>query len=202
MTISYRTAAMGFKWPDRVKEVPLLKEMVEGMGPYGPTQDAIFVDGTRVCDVHAVILCTGYLHSFPFLEDSLRLKATNILYPDGLYKGVVWRKNTDLHYIGMQDQWYTFSYFDLQALLAKDIILGRIALPDEDGMDSDMKTWKEKGDGSKSDEEQIGVFVPCGGSFSLSLSVSVTLRICQMARVSNGIYVGYLQSVERRKGIL
>ena len=89
VTISYRSNPMGFKWPDRVKEVPLLKEMVNGLGPYGPTQDAVFVDGQRVENIDAVILCTGYLHSFPFLQDSIRLKATNILYPDNLYKGLI-----------------------------------------------------------------------------------------------------------------
>jgi len=155
VTISYRTAPMGFKWPDRVKEVPLLKEIVTGHGPYGPTQDAIFVDGQKVQDIHAVILCTGYLHSFPFLQESIRLSATNILYPDGLYKGVVYRKNPDVYYIGMQDQWYTFSYFDVQALLAKDLILGRISLPNEKEMDSDIKKWREKDVDSKTDEEMI-----------------------------------------------
>jgi cation diffusion facilitator CzcD-associated flavoprotein CzcO len=38
-------------------------------------------------EVDAIILCTGYQHSFPFLPDELRLKTHNCLYPAGLYKG-------------------------------------------------------------------------------------------------------------------
>src|SRR5256885_3510538 len=55
-------------------------------------------------EVDAIILCTGYLHHFPFLPDDLRLKTTNRLWPLGLYQGVVWENNPRLFYIGMQDQ--------------------------------------------------------------------------------------------------
>ena len=41
-----------------------------------------------------IILCTGYLHHFPFLEDNLKLKTHNRLYPPKLYKGVAWQDNT------------------------------------------------------------------------------------------------------------
>ena len=47
-------------------------------------------------DVDAIILCTGYLHYFPFLEKSLTLETHNRLYPPKLYKGVVWQDNHKL----------------------------------------------------------------------------------------------------------
>ena len=47
----------------------------------------------------------------------------------GLYKGVVWEENPRLHYIGMQDQFYTFNMFDAQAFVARDVVLGRLPLP-------------------------------------------------------------------------
>ncbi len=65
ITSSYRSKPMGFKWPENWKEVPLLQKVV------GKT--AHFKDGTTK-DVDAIILCTGYLHSFPFLTDDLKLK--------------------------------------------------------------------------------------------------------------------------------
>ncbi|TGV74147.1 NAD(P)/FAD-dependent oxidoreductase, partial [Mesorhizobium sp. M00.F.Ca.ET.158.01.1.1] len=120
ITSSYRSKPMGFKWPENWKEVPLLQKVV------GKT--AHFKDGTTK-DVDAIILCTGYLHSFPFLTDDLKLKTANRMWPLDLYEGVVWEKNPKLSYIGMQDQFYTFNMFDAQAWFARDVIIGRIKLP-------------------------------------------------------------------------
>ena len=135
VTISYRTAPMGFHWPDNMKEVPLITR-VEGGTVH-------FKDGGKV-DADAIILCTGYQHHFPFLEDRLRLKTNNRLWPLGLYKGVVWEDNPKLLYLGMQDQYYTFSMFDAQAWFARDVILGRIALPSKAEMEKDSAAWRAR----------------------------------------------------------
>jgi trimethylamine monooxygenase len=130
VTVSYRTAAMGFDWPDNWQEVPLLTR-VEGKTAY-------FTDGSSK-DVDAIILCTGYKHYFSFLPDDLRLKTRNRLAAADLYKGVVWVHNPKLFYLGMQDQWFTFNMFDAQAWYVRDIILGRIAVPqDEQVMMADV----------------------------------------------------------------
>ncbi|MYE37302.1 MAG: NAD(P)/FAD-dependent oxidoreductase, partial [Rhodobacteraceae bacterium] len=88
--------------------------------------------------IDSIILCTGYLHHFPFLEDNLKLKTANRLATADLYKGVVWAHNPKLFYLGMQDQWYTFNMFDAQAWYVRDIILGRIEVPDRDQMLADV----------------------------------------------------------------
>ena len=80
VTASYRSKPMGFNWPERFEERPLLQR-VEG-------KTAHFKDGSTK-DIDAIILCTGYLHHFPFLPDDLRLKTANRLWPLDLYKGVV-----------------------------------------------------------------------------------------------------------------
>ena len=36
-----------------------------------------------------------------------------------------------MFYLGMQDQWFTFNMFDAQAWYVRDIILGRIAVPED-----------------------------------------------------------------------
>ena len=124
ITVTYRSKPMGFNWPEGWEQKPLLQKVV------GKT--AHFKDGSTK-DVDAIILCTGYLHHFPFLTDDLKLKTDNRMWPLGLYKGVVWEKNPALFYIGMQDQFYTFNMFDAQAWYARDVILGRIKLPSADG---------------------------------------------------------------------
>jgi trimethylamine monooxygenase len=89
-------------------------------------------------------MCTGYLHHFPFLDDSLRLKTNNRLWPLGLYKGVFWQDNPKLIYLGMQDQFFTFNMFDAQAWYARDVLLGRIALPDTAERAADIAAWRAR----------------------------------------------------------
>ncbi len=132
VTFSWRTKPMGFNWPASFSEVPLLTK-VDG-------KVARFLDGSSK-EVDAIILCTGYLHHFPFLEDSLRLKTRNRLYPPNIYKGIFWWGNPKLMYIGMQDQYYTFNMFDAQAWYARDAVLGRIALPSLEEQAKDMLKW-------------------------------------------------------------
>ena len=117
VTIGYRHNPMGFKWPDGMKEVHYLSRL-DG-------KKAIFKDGTEQ-DADVIILCTGYLHHFPFLDEGLKLKTHNRLYPPKLYKGVVWQDNHKLLYLGMQDQFHTFNMFDCQAWYARDVIMGKI----------------------------------------------------------------------------
>ncbi|MEO0826180.1 MAG: NAD(P)/FAD-dependent oxidoreductase, partial [Cyanobacteria bacterium J06642_9] len=146
VTISYRTAPMGFEWPEGIKEVPLMTHL-DG-------KTAHFKDGSSQ-DVDAIVLCVGYQHSFPFLEDSLRLKTKNRLYPGSLYKGIFWEPNPKLMYLGMQDQFYTFSMFDVQAWYARDVVLGRIALPDAAEMAKDIALWQQREEGLQDAFEQI-----------------------------------------------
>ncbi len=119
ITSCYRSAPMGFDWPDNWEEKPAM-EKVSGNTVY-------FSDGTTK-DVDAIILCTGYKHFFNFLPDDLRLKTANRLASADLYKGVVYVHNPKMFYLGMQDQWFTFNMFDAQAWWVRDAILGRIDL--------------------------------------------------------------------------
>ena len=132
VTIGYRHNPMGFKWPDGMKEVHYL-DRLEG-------NKAIFKDGHEQ-NADAIILCSGYLHHFPFLDESLRLKTVNRLYPPKLYKGVVWQNNHNLMYLGMQDQFHTFNMFDCQAWFARDVILGKIKMPTNEDIDNDINKW-------------------------------------------------------------
>ena len=132
ITISYRTSSIGSKWPDGIKEKALVTHF-DGSTAY-------FKDG-HVEDFDAVIFCTGYQHKLPFLPDNLRLKSKNCLYPNHLYKGVVFNDNEQLLYLGMQDQYYTFNMFDAQAWFARDYMLGRISLPSKQERTADIEQW-------------------------------------------------------------
>ena len=146
ITVSHRTAAMGYDWPENWAEVPLLTKVV------GNTAD--FKDGTSR-DVDAIILCTGYQHHFPFMAEDLNLRTANRLATNDLYKGVAYVHNPALFYLGMQDQWFTFNMFDAQAWWVRDAIMGKIAMPDKDAMLADVADRVAREDAGESDYDAI-----------------------------------------------
>ena len=135
ITISHRTAPTGFHWPDSFEEVPLLTHV--------DSETAYFKDGSSK-RIDAIILCTGYLHHFPFMAEDLKLRTGNRMWTPDLYQGVVWQDNPKVMYLGMQDQYYTFNMFDVQAWYARDVIMGRIQLPSKDEMQKDSAAWLER----------------------------------------------------------
>jgi trimethylamine monooxygenase len=146
ITVSYRNNPMGYKWPSNWEELPLIQSIYKNT--------ITFTNGAQR-DVDAIILCTGYLHVFPFLPDDLRLVTDNRLWPLNLYKGVVWEKNPKLFYIGMQDQYYTFNMFDAQAWFVRDVILGRIKLPSQQEMSNHSQQWRDKENAIKDAHDAI-----------------------------------------------
>ena len=135
LTISHRTAPTGFHWPESFEEVPLLTHV--------DRKQAYFKDGSSK-NIDAIILCTGYLHHFPFMDEDLRLKTTNRMWTPDLYQGVIWQKNPKVMYLGMQDQYYTFNMFDVQAWYVRDVIMGRIQLPSYEEMQKDSQAWLDR----------------------------------------------------------
>lgn len=129
VTVSHRTAPMGYKWPDNWHEVPLLQKIVN--------DTAYFKDGTKV-DIDAIILCTGYQYHFPFMQEKLKLRTAIRLATADLYKGTVYVDNPKLFYLGMQDGAYTFNMFDAQAWLVRDIVMGLIDVPPKDARAQDV----------------------------------------------------------------
>lgn len=146
ITISYRSNPIGVKWPKGIEERPLVK--------YFEGNTAFFADGTSA-EYDAVIMCTGYQHKLPFLPDNLRLKTRNCLYPDNLYKGVIFNDNERLIYLGMQDQYYTFNMFDMQAWFARDVMFGRIALPAKEERDQDIQQWLDYEARTKTGDDHV-----------------------------------------------
>ena len=146
VTISRRSGSYDYDWPEGINEKPGL-ERIEG--------DVVhFTDGTSQA-FDAIIMCTGYIFHFPFLPDELRLETHNCLYPDNLYKDIVFQNNPKLLYLGMQDQWFTFNMFDAQAWYARDIIMGKAQLPDEAERRKDMDLWLERHEQITTDDESI-----------------------------------------------
>lgn len=146
VTASYRTAPMGYDWPEGFEERPGI-ERFEGSTVH-------FVDGSTK-DIDAVIFCTGYVHKYPFLPQEFALEGPNTVYPEGLYRGVVWQTNPALFYLGAQDQWFTFNMFDVQAWYVRDLILGIAELPSEDERAASIAQWRARFDAIETVEDEV-----------------------------------------------
>ena len=131
----YRTRPMDFKWPSGIEE----RQMVEKL----EKNTAYFKDGTKA-DIDVIIFATGYLYTFPFMPDELRLKTKLTCFPENLYKGTLWTKggNNKLFYMGMHDQYYSYTMFDVQAEWTVQIITGVKKLPNEAEMIKDAQKWR------------------------------------------------------------
>jgi len=131
---TWRTKPMGYNWPPQIEERPLLQK-ING-------NDVTFKDGSTA-HIDAILLCTGYLHAYPFLTDDLRLKSRNRLYPPNLYKGCQFLggETDKLFYVGAQDQYYTFTMFDQCALWVRNVIMGDIQVPEKSVRVADAAKW-------------------------------------------------------------
>lgn len=146
VTLSYRNNPIGVEWPEGIREWPLVTHF-EG-------NKAFFKNGASE-EFDAVIMCTGYQYKFPFLPDALRLKTSNNLYPDNIYKGIFFNALPQLIYLGMQDQYYTFNMFDAQAWVARDYMMGRYQLPGKEERRKDIDHWVERNDHLESAYEEV-----------------------------------------------
>lgn len=104
----------------------------------------VLVDGQRITDVDEFIYCTGYLFHFPWMDPALALQTRCRSYSDNLYRGVFLNKDPRMIYIGSQVGPYTFHLFDAQAWLAKNYIIGKYEVPDQETMQADIDHWLEK----------------------------------------------------------
>jgi len=133
---TWRTRPMGYNWPKTIEERPLLTK-IDGNTIH-------FKDGSSA-HIDAILLCTGYLHAYPFLTDELRLRSRNRLFPPNLYKGCLFLNggNDKLFYVGAQDQYYTYTMFDQEGLWTRNVIMGDVNLPSHEVMVEDAKKWQK-----------------------------------------------------------
>ncbi len=134
VTISARRPPVELKWPIGIKTAPMTVR-VEG-------RTAHLKDGSSVDDVDAIIFCTGYRHSYPFMAQRFRLQCgvTQCISPN-LYKSIFWIDQPNLAYLGTTRYLYTWFIFEIQAAIVRDVFLGRIKLPNQDERQEDMNKW-------------------------------------------------------------
>jgi len=139
--VAYRTAARNMDFKDwNISERP-----VAGLH-FDKSSGEFKFDSGAPMKADVIIYCTGYLHSFPFLSGDLDLKTSNRLVPDMLWKGIVHPNNTKLTFIGMPDQYYTFTKFYAMSMFVRGLLEGRVQCPTKEEMLAHTAEWQKNED--------------------------------------------------------
>ena len=133
--MSYRSGPPTFALPPNV----ILKPLISKFDP----ENAHFIDATEA-KVDVVMFCTGYKHSYPFMDDSIRFKPIkNAGYFKELYKGLIFVENPKVLYLGTFSV-ATLPMFDCQAYWSLKYISGEIQIPSRSEMIQDSESMLER----------------------------------------------------------
>ncbi|KAF1935497.1 FAD/NAD(P)-binding domain-containing protein [Clathrospora elynae] len=115
-------------------------QSLTGTGPIPAT--VTLKSGEKLCDIHQVILCTGYNITVPFLpqyhsdETSVDAATDGVLVTDGsqfhnLHKDIFYIKDPSLTFVGVPFFTATFTLFEFQAMVVAKVLSGQAKLPTE-----------------------------------------------------------------------
>ncbi|KAK5729756.1 hypothetical protein LTR17_011722 [Elasticomyces elasticus] len=130
---------------------------VEGIRSFETLSGAVFSEdgsipgtitltsGKKLCNIHQVILCTGYHVSFPFMrqyhadgvepEDAdERVLVTNGQVTHNLHKDIFYIPDPSLVFLGVPYHTATFTLFEFQAMAVAAVLSGAVSLPSETAM--------------------------------------------------------------------
>jgi len=99
-----------------------------------------FEDGSREADVDAVIYCTGYFYSFPFvsgLEEPLTTTGERV---ENLYQHLFYRPDPTLALPVLNQKVIPFPFAEAQAAVVARVFSGRLELPSQ----KEMEEWEKR----------------------------------------------------------
>ncbi|XP_017771382.1 PREDICTED: senecionine N-oxygenase-like isoform X1 [Nicrophorus vespilloides] len=123
------------KYPDNVEQRCDIKKILN-------ENTVEFIDGS-VEEIDAIIYCTGYLYSYPFLHESCGITITEN-YVQHLYKHLINIKYPTMCLIGIPFNVCALQMFDLQARFFTAYLDEKMKLPDFDQMLNDEKSDMEE----------------------------------------------------------
>lgn len=101
--------------------------------------------GDKLCDIHHVILCTGYHITLPFLphlhsdETPVSAAGDELLVTDGsqfhnLHKDIFYINDPTLTFVGVPFFTATFTLFEFQAMVVAKVLSGQAKVPSKEVM--------------------------------------------------------------------
>ncbi len=115
-----------------------------------------FVDGSVETDIDAVVFCTGYLFSFPFLQSLRPALVTDGRRVYGLYKDLLHIEHPTLAFPGLPIKVVPFPLSESQAAIVARAWAGVLRLPSR----AEMRQWEEEQEGRRGEAFHV---YPKGG---------------------------------------
>lgn len=117
--------------PDNIAQV---SGIIECIGSHG----FLLKDGRKLQQVDALLYCTGYEYTFPFLSNKCNLKTENKQVKP-LYKHIVHADYSTLGFIGLPVLTIPFILFDRQIQWFLSVLQGSIKLPNSEEMKAEIQ---------------------------------------------------------------
>ncbi|KAK3632980.1 monooxygenase [Elasticomyces elasticus] len=125
----------------KVDKPPVAEYMVEN-------RSVRFEDGTTEADVDAVLYCTGYFYSFPFLDMLDPPVITTGEKVENLYQHIFYQPHPTLAFPVLNQKIIPFPMAEAQGSVIARVFSGRLALPYAEEMKAWENDWAEQnGDG-------------------------------------------------------
>ncbi|XP_034948072.1 flavin-containing monooxygenase FMO GS-OX-like 4 [Chelonus insularis] len=123
---------------------PLPSNMTETMGvEFINGNDFHLKDGTTVT-ADAFLLCTGYKYSFPFLNETCKVKVINGNHVTPLYKHLINIQHPKMAIVGVPSRVIPFPMFHMQIQYFLSILLGETNLPSQEKMSEELVSQTSK----------------------------------------------------------
>ncbi|KAL1644481.1 monooxygenase [Diplodia intermedia] len=114
------------------KEVPPIKRLDPS------TRTATFEDDTTESDIDAIVFCTGYLYSLPFLSDVQPPPVTDGSRVENTYQHVFYTPHPTLSFLVLNQRIIPFQTAEVQAAAVARALAGRLTLPPA----AQMRAWE------------------------------------------------------------
>lgn len=117
-----------------------MPEIAEFLPPAFAKRAVRFVDGSILTDIDAVLFCTGYFYSFPFLsslEPQLISTGERVQH---LYHHLFYTFHPSLAFIGLPSKIIPFRTCEGQAAVVARVLSGRLDLPTT----QEMEEWEQQ----------------------------------------------------------
>lgn len=98
-----------------------------------------FADGTVETRIDAILYCTGYFYSYPFLDSLDPPLITTGERVENLYQHMFYRPNPSLAFLVLNQKVIPFPLAEVQSAVIARVFSGRLALPDQEA----MKSWED-----------------------------------------------------------
>ncbi|KXL44522.1 hypothetical protein M433DRAFT_154980 [Acidomyces richmondensis BFW] len=97
-----------------------------------------FIDGSVESDIDAVVYCTGYLYSFPFLNSLVPPVVTTGEWVENTYQHIFYQPQPSLAFLLLNQKVIPFPLAEAQSAIIARMFSGRLFLPSRD----DMLAWE------------------------------------------------------------